>query len=111
MKLFKKLSEKLSTKNKKVSNQGMIKPIDIDFDMPKNEFLDNMTKRAVKLYEKKCDINNFSKLVLSDPENVSHNELVDELFQKGIIDPLEDEKLEKLADNSRFLRDLGLTDL
>lgn len=110
MKLFKKLSEKLSTKSKKVSNQGMIKPIDVNFDMSKNEFLDNLTKRAVNLYEKKCDINHFSKLVLSDPENTSHNELVDELFQKGIIDPLEDEKLEKLADNTRFLRDLGLTD-
>ena len=67
-----------------------------------------MTKHAVKLYEKKCDIKNFSKLVLSNPENTSHNELVEELFQKGVIDPLEDEKLEKLADNSSFLRDLGL---
>ncbi|MBS5802410.1 MAG: hypothetical protein KIC80_05275 [Brachyspira sp.] len=108
MKLFKQLSEKLSTKGKKVSNQGMIKPIDVNFDISKNEFLDNLTKHAVKLYEKKCDIKNFSKLVLSNPENTSHNELVEELFQKGVIDPLEDEKLEKLADNSSFLRDLGL---
>ena len=108
MKLFKQLSEKLSTKGKKVSNQRMIKPIDVNFDISKNEFLDNLTKHAVKLYEKKCDIKNFSKLVLSNPENTSHNELVEELFQKGVIDPLEDEKLEKLADNSRFLRDLGL---
>ena len=108
MKLFKQLSEKLSTKGKKVSNQGMIKPIDVNFDISKNEFLDNLTKHAVKLYEKKCDIKNFSKLVLSNTENTSHNELVEELFQKGVIDPLEDEKLEKLADNSRFLRDLGL---
>lgn len=108
MKLFKQLSEKLSTKGKKVSNQGMIKPIDVNFDISKNEFLDNLTKHAVKLYEKKCDIKNFSKLVLSNPENTSHNELVEELFQKGVIDPLEDEKLEKLADNSRFLKDLGL---
>lgn len=108
MKLFKQLSEKLSTKGKKVSNQGMIKPIDVNFDISKNEFLDNLTKHAVKLYEKKCDIKNFSKLVLSNPETTSHNQLVEELFQKGVIDPLEDEKLEKLADNSRFLRDLGL---
>ena len=73
MKLFKQLSEKLSTKGKKVSNQGMIKPIDVNFDISKNEFLDNLTKHAVKLYEKKCDIKNFSKLVLSNPENTSHN--------------------------------------
>ena len=38
MKLFKQLSEKLSTKGKKVSNQGMIKPIDVNFDISKNEF-------------------------------------------------------------------------
>lgn len=109
MKLFKRLSEKLSTKNK-VSNQGMIKPIDVNFDLSKNEFLDNLTKHAVNLYEKKCDIKNFSKLVLSDPENTSHNQLVEELFKQGAVDPLEDEKLEKLADNTRFLRDLGLLD-
>lgn len=110
MKLFKKLSEKLSTKGKKTFNNGMIKPIDVSFDTSKNEFLDGLSKRALKLYEKQHDIKKFSKLVLSDPENTVHNELVDELFRNGAIDPLEDEKLEKLADNSRFLRDLGLTE-
>ncbi len=109
MKLFKRLSEKLSTKTT-APNHGMIKPVDVDFDLSKNEFLDNLTKHAVNLYEKNCDIKNFSKLVLSDPENTSHNQLVEELFKKGAVDPLEDEKLEKLADNSRFLRDLGLLD-
>ena len=38
MKLFKQLSEKLSTKGKKVSNQGMIKPIDVNFDISKMNF-------------------------------------------------------------------------
>ena len=51
-----------------------------------------------------------TQLVLSDPENTSHYELVDDLFNKGGVDPLEDEKLERLADNSRFLKDLGLID-
>lgn len=111
MELFKKLSEKLSTKStKKAATRGMIKPVDVDFDISKNEFLDGLSKRAVKLYEKQHDIKKFSKLVLSDPENTSHNDLVDELFKNGTVDPLEDEKLERLADNSRFLRDLGLLD-
>lgn len=110
MELFKKLSEKLSTKGKKAVNNGMIKPIDVNFDLSKNEFLDGLSKRAVKLYEKQHDIKKFSQLVLSDPENLSHNNLVDELFNSGTLDPLEDEKLEKLADNKRFLRDLGLLD-
>lgn len=108
MELFKKLSEKLSTKNKKACN-GM-KPIDVDFDTSKNEFLDNLSKKAIKLYEKQHDIKKFTQLVISDQENNSHNQLVNDLFRKGIIDPLEDEKLEQLADNSRFLRDLGLLD-
>lgn len=110
MKLFKKLSEKFNTKGKKAVNTGMIKPFDVNFDMSKNEFLDGLSKRAVKLYEKQHDIKKFSKLVLSDPENISHNHLVDELFEKGAFDPLEDEKLERLADNSKFLRDLGLSE-
>jgi len=110
MKLFKQLSEKLNLKSKKVLSQGMIKPIDVDFDVSKNEFLDNLSKHAVKLYEKKCDINNFTKLVLSDPENTSHNQIVEELFKKNVKDPLESQKLAELADNEKFLRDLGLMD-
>lgn len=110
MELFKKLSEKLSTKNKKTCN-GMIKPIDVNFDTSKNEFLDNLSKKAIKLYEQQHDVKKFTQLVLSDPENLNHNEIVNDLFNKGnLIDPLEDEKLERLADNKRFLRDLGLLD-
>ena len=48
----------------------MIKPFDVNFDTSKNEFLDSLSKHALKLYEKKCDIKNFTKLVLSDPENI-----------------------------------------
>ncbi len=108
MKLFKQLAEKLNSKNKKNSNIGMIKPIDVNFDLSKNEFLESLSRHALKLYEKQCDIKNFSKLVLSNPENTSHNEIVDELLKKGIVDPLEDEKLEQLANNSKLLKDLGL---
>lgn len=110
MELFKKLSEKLSTKNKKTCN-GMIKPIDVNFDTSKNEFLDNLSKKALKLYEKQHDIKRFTQLALSNPENLDHNDIVNNLFNKnGVIDPLEDEKLEKLADNKKLLKDLGLLD-
>ncbi len=110
MKLFKQLSEKLNLTKKKVSNQGMIRPIDVDFDLSKNEFLDSMSKHALKLYEKQCDIKNFTKLVLSDPENTSHNKIVEDLFKSGAKDPLENEKLTQLAENSKLLKDLGLLD-
>lgn len=111
MRLFKKLSEKLNNKQKKISAGGMTIPAEINYGAGNNEFLDCLSKKALDLYEKQSDIKNFSRLVLSDPENTSHNDIVSDLVDKGvIIDPFEDEKLEKLADNSRFLRDLGLLD-
>ena len=110
MKLFKQLSKKLDIGAKKVLNQGMIKPVDVDFEMHKNEFLDSLSKHALQLYERQCDIKNFTKLVMSDPENTSHNAIIDDLFEKGVKDPLERQKLEKLAQNDRFLKDLGFLD-
>lgn len=106
MNIFEKFSEKLNIKKKKISNGGMTAPI--DFNPSRNEFLDSLSKKALKLYEKQNDIKNFSKLVLADPENTSHEARVQDLLKKGIIDPLEDEKLEQLADNAKLLRDLGL---
>lgn len=110
MNIFEKLSEKLNNRIKKVSSGGMTTPVDLNFDSGRNEFLDSLSKKAIKMYEKQNDIKNFSQLVLSDPENTSHNEQVRELMQKGIIDPLEEEKLEQLADNTQLLHDLGLLD-
>ena len=107
--IFKKLAQKLNTR--KVKNiAGMINPVDVDFDAPKNEFLNTLTKDVLKMYEKKCDIKNFSSLVLANPENLSHNEMVEKLFDSGVIDPFEDDKLQHLADNAKLLRDLGLSD-
>lgn len=106
--IFKKLAQKLSIEREKRS-KDMINPIDVDFDSRKNDFLNKLTYNALDLYQRKCDIKNFSKLVLSNPENKSHNSIVNDLFSKGIIDPLDDEKLLELSDNRRFLRDLGLT--
>lgn len=107
--MFKKLAKKLYSEREKRFNAA-INPLEVDFEDRKNEFLNKLTKNAINLYERQTDIKNFSKLVLSDPDNNSHNEIVDKLFSKGIIDPLEDEQLFDLSDNKRFLRDLGLLD-
>ncbi len=107
--MFKKLAQKLNLeKNKKSS--AAINPLDVDFEGRKSVFLDKLTRTAVNMYERKCDIKNFTKLALSDPENNSHNKIMDELFSKGVIDPSDDERLLELSDNSRFLKDLGLID-
>ncbi len=107
--MFKKLAQKLSKERKKYSNVAT-NPLDVDFEGRKSVFLDKLTKTAVNIYERNCDVKNFSKLVLSDPENNSHNRIMDELFSKGVVDASDDEKLLELSDNTRFLRDLGLTD-
>lgn len=105
--MFKKLAQKLSLERKK-HNSIATNPLSVDFDERKSVFLDKLTRNAVDMYERNCDVKNFSKLVLSDPENNSHNKIMDELFAQGVIDPGDDERLMELSDNSRFLRDLGL---
>lgn len=107
--MFKKLAQKLNLEKNRHSNAA-INPLEVDFDGRKSVFLNKLTKTAVNMYEKKCDIKNFTKLVLSNPENDSHNKIMDELFSRGVVDPTEDEKLLELSDNTRFLKDLGLID-
>ncbi len=109
MQMFRKLVSKFDNQRKQKAVQGMLNPVVLESEDNKNEFLDELSKRAVEMFEKKCDIKNFSKLVLSDPENTSHIEMTQEMIKQGkIVDPFEDEKLAELADNQRFLRDLGL---
>lgn len=107
--MFKKLAQKLNLEKKRHTSAA-INPLDVDFEGRKSVFLNKLTKTAVNMYERKCDIKNFTKLALSDPENDSHNKIMDELFAKGVIDPSDDDKLLELSDNTRFLKDLGLID-
>ncbi len=106
--IFKKIAEKLNIDKNKKSTSAAINPIDVNFEQRESIFLNKLTRNAVKLYEREKDIRNFSKLVLSDPENTSHIDMVNELEQQGIINLTDDEKLLELSDNKRFLRDLGL---
>ena len=105
--VFKKLAKKLILDRQKHSN-AMINPL--IFEQKENLFLNKLSQNAINLYERNCDIKNFSQLVLSDPENNSHNELVEKLISDGVVDAGDDELLLELSDNRRFLRDLGLLD-
>ena len=106
--MFEEIVSKLNSTKKQKAVQGMVNPISASFQPAKNDFLDELSKRAVKMFEKNCDIQNFSKLVLSDLDDNSHLDIMSELDAKGIADPFEDEKLAELADNEKFLKDLGL---
>ncbi|MDR1327171.1 MAG: hypothetical protein LBJ74_02055 [Heliobacteriaceae bacterium] len=103
--MFKKLAQKLNTqKGRNITAGAAINPINVDFNSRKSVL------NVLNLYEKECDIKNFSKLALSNPENNSHEDIMSKLFSTGVPDIFEDDKLVKLADNSQFLRDLGFTD-
>lgn len=107
--MFKKLAKQLKAKDVENSCFPMTSPFQSLGDKSKKSFLKSLSKHALDLYEKKTEINNFTKLVLSNPENTSHNKIVDELFsQEGIVNPLDEEALFDLSDNERFLKDLGL---
>jgi len=68
----------------------------------------DISNRAVRMYERELDIKNFTNLATSDPQNESHNEMVKELFSKGVIDVFEDSSIMSLAKNQALIDDLGL---
>ena len=65
-------------------------------------FLKSLSEHALNLYQRKTDINNFTMLALSNPEDTTHNDLVKEK-ELDEYDVLFD-----LTNNEEFLKDLGL---
>lgn len=63
---------------------------------------------AVNMYQKEQDVNQFNKLAMSDPEDLSHNDIIAGLFSNGASDPLSEEMAGELAGNEKLLGDLGL---
>ena len=59
--------------------------------------------------ERKDDIAKFTQLAMSDFDNLSHNDLVDELFREsGFMSAYEDEIISSLSTNEQLLNDIGL---
>lgn len=107
--MFKRLAKQLKSDKAESSCFPMSSPVNSLKEQTKNSFLRSLSKHALNLYERKTDINNFTRLALSDPENTSHNVIVDELFgQDGMVDPFSEDSLFELSENERFLKDLGL---
>lgn len=102
MKIFDKLAQKFNIKSEKRSVNRATNPIE------ENEFLTSMSKHALKLYEKQCDIKKFTKLAMSVPEDASYDERIEQLIKDGILDPFEDSVIEELAKNQDLIDDLDL---
>ncbi len=109
--MFKKLAKQLKTEPRETNCFPMTSPVYSLKEQTKNSFLKSLSKHALNLYERKTDISNFTRLALSNPENKSHEKIVDQLFgEEGVVDPFAEDALFNLSENDRFLKDLGLKD-
>ena len=75
-----------------------------------NPYVDRseISANAIELFQRDCDINKFNKLAMSDSEDFSHLERMNELFSEGVVDVFEDDILSSLATNSKLWDDLDL---
>ncbi|MBR6127042.1 hypothetical protein IKQ21_05085 [bacterium] len=73
-----------------------------------NPYVDKteISSNAMKLFQRDLDINKFTKLATSDPEDKSYINQVQELFEKGVIDVYEDDVLADLVNNSKLWDDI-----
>ena len=75
-----------------------------------NPYVDKteISKSAIELFQKDCDIKKFNKIAMSDLGNTSHLDRMKELFTEGVIDVFEDDVLAQLSSNSKLWDDLEL---
>ena len=50
----------------------------------------------------------FNKIAMSNPEDLSHLDKMNELFSQGVVDVFEDDVLSSLVTNSKLWDDLEL---
>lgn len=67
-----------------------------------------ISSNAIKLFQKDCDIKKFNKIAMSDPDDLSHLEIMKELFANGVIDAYEDDIIPEVADSLKLWNDLEL---
>ena len=62
-----------------------------------------------QLEDRKNDIKKFTELAMSDLDNLSHNDLVMEIYKNDFYgSEFESEIISELSENERLLKDLGL---
>ena len=108
MNLFQKITKKLC-QNSQTEGYFSV-PEQFSGNCGENDFSKMISKRALKLYERQCDIKRFSKLVLSDPENLSHEKMVEDLINSGVKDYSSEDEIDLLTTNERLMKDLGIID-
>ena len=73
-----------------------------------NPYVDKteISSNAMELFQRDLDINKFTKLAISDPEDKSYIAQVQKLFEDGVIDAYEDDVLSDLVNNSKLWEDI-----
>jgi len=79
-------------------------------NIDKNLLIDEtaISDEAVNLYQKEQDVKQFNTLAMSDPEDMSHEEIVAGLFNKGVSDVFSDETIKSLSANQILMDDLDI---
>ena len=73
-----------------------------------NPYVDKteISSNAMQLFHRDLDINKFTKLATSNPEDKSYLNKMQELFADGVVDVYEDDVISELAQNSKLWDDI-----
>lgn len=66
----------------------------------------NISKEAIKLYQRDLEVKKFTNLALSDPEDTSHNKIVMEKVFQADDGEFSEKVIEGMFNNRNFLKDL-----
>jgi len=100
--MLKKIVGQLNLKSSQKCDDFATSPLEEAKQSERKNLLKTLSERALNLYQKRTDIKKFTKLALSNPEDLSHDKIVKEK-ELDEYDLLFD-----LTNNEEFLKDLGL---
>ena len=99
--------------NSQINSDNVVNLAKIRSAFQKNGYANNpyvdkteISSNAMQLFQRDLDINKFTKLATSDPEDKSYINQVNELFDEGIIDVYEDDVLAELVNSQKLWDDL-----
>ena len=107
--MLKRLVENISTNNLKSTHSLTSNPM-----LENDKYLRQLSKHALKLFERKKDIEKFTKLAISEPNDEYDEQQLEKLLKQGLIPAsliVEDvEDVEDLAENEEFWDDIDFDD-
>lgn len=100
--MLKHVSDILSNLDSPKDSGNHTSPLEKLKNLSQKSLLKMLSKHALDLYQRRTDVKKFTKLVLSNPEDKSHEELI----KDNNLD--EYDLLFDVSNNDEFLKDIGL---